>query len=89
MHRATATIVALSLALLQLAGCKVTQTKEGDLPDQIEVTPGELPEYDVDLPEVDVTMEERTIEVPTDVEITGEEREIDLPRVDVEPPPEE
>ena len=53
---------------LGLAACDVEQTEEGELP-EVNVEGGNMPEYDVDTPDVDVTMEEETIEVPTlDVE---------------------
>ena len=52
-------------AALGLAACDVEQTEEGDLPDvDVDVEGGNLPEYDVDTPDVNVTSEEETIEVP-------------------------
>ena len=48
-----------------LYGCDVDQTKEGKMPDvDVNVTEGQLPEYDIDTPDVDIKMEEKTIEVP-------------------------
>lgn len=64
-------IIAASLALpfaIGLAACDVDQTQEGDLP-EVEVTGGQLPEYDVETADVDVGTEEKTVEVP-DVDIT-------------------
>ncbi len=60
----------LPAAALGLAACDVEQTEEGDMPEvDMQVDGGELPEYDVDTADVDVEMEEETIEVPTlDVE---------------------
>ena len=52
---------ALTIATLGLAACDVEQTEEGAMP---EVEGGNLPEYDVDVPEVVVGTEERTIDVP-------------------------
>ena len=58
----------VSTAALGLAACDVEQTEEGDLP-EVNVEGGNMPEYDVDTPDVDVQMEEETVEVPTlDVE---------------------
>ena len=57
----TAFIAPLAIGL---AACDVDQTKEGEMPD-VEVTGGQLPEYDVDPAEVDVKTEKKTIEVPT------------------------
>ena len=55
-------------AALGVAACDVEQTEEGELP-EVNVEGGNMPEYDVDTPEVNVEMEERTVEVPTlDVE---------------------
>ncbi|RIV88135.1 hypothetical protein D2V17_08060 [Aurantiacibacter xanthus] len=53
-------------AAMGLAACDVEQTKEGDMPEvDVDVKEGSLPEYDVDTPDVDVKMEEKTVEVPT------------------------
>ncbi len=54
---------ACGLAALSLAACDVEQTEEGEMP-EVSVEGGNLPEYDVDVPDVDVTTEEQTIEVP-------------------------
>lgn len=51
---------------------EVIQTEEGNLPKYDvdgDVSGGEMPEVDIDAPEVDVQTEERTIEVPTEVEV--------------------
>ena len=57
-------------SLFGLAACDVDQTKEGELPEvEVNATGGELPEFDVDAPTVNVGTENKTIEVPTvDVE---------------------
>lgn len=61
-------LAATGLAILGLSACDVEQTEEGDMP-EVTVEGGNLPEYDVDVPEVDVTTEETTIDVPViDVE---------------------
>ena len=51
-----------------LAACDVDQTQEGELP-EVEVTGGQMPEYDVETADVDVGTEKKTVEVP-DVDIT-------------------
>jgi len=51
-----------------LAACDVDQTQEGDMP-EVEVTGGQMPEYDVETADIDVGTEEKTVEVP-DVDIT-------------------
>lgn len=72
-----------ALAGLALAACDVDQTKEGEMPD-VDVQGGQLPEYDVDTPDVDVKTEEKTVPVP-DVDVKTEEKTITVPDVDVEP----
>lgn len=57
------TVACMSLACLELAGCKVKQTQEGELP-KVKATGGQLPAYDVKGPDVSVTTEPRTVEVP-------------------------
>jgi len=47
-------------------GCDVDQTKEGKLPDvDVNATGGQLPEFDVEGPTVNVGTENKTIQVPT------------------------
>lgn len=53
---------------LGLAACDVDQTQEGEMP-EVEVTGGQMPEYDVETADVEVGTEEKTIEVP-DVDVT-------------------
>lgn len=61
--------IALGSAAVLLAGCDVEQTEEAELPEvDVEAEGGNMPEYDVDTADVDVTTEERTVEVP-EVEI--------------------
>ena len=54
-----------------LIACDVDQTKEGDMPDvDVNVSGGQVPEFDVDGPSVNVGTETRTVEVPT-VDVDG------------------
>ena len=49
-----------------LIACDVDQTKEGEMPDvDVNASGGQLPEFDVDAPEVTVGTENKTVEVPT------------------------
>jgi hypothetical protein len=66
--------VILGASCLALAACDVDQTREGELPDvDVNATGGQLPEYNVDAPEVTVGTENRVVEVPTvDVEPAGD-----------------
>lgn len=52
---------------LMLGGCDVEQTEEGEVPD-VEVEGGNVPEYDVDAADVDVTTDTQTVVTP-DVDI--------------------
>ena len=65
--------IALSLLLgatgLSLAACDVDQTKEGEMPDvDVNVSGGEMPEYNVDAPDVSVGTENKVVQVP-DVDV--------------------
>ena len=61
--------IALMLAAasgLGLAACDVDQTKNAQLPDvDVNATGGQLPEFNVEGPTVEVGSENRTITVPT------------------------
>ena len=59
---------------LGLAACDVDQTKNGQLPDvDVNVSGGQAPEFDVTGPEVNVGMENRTVQVPdVDVNVPAE-----------------
>ncbi len=57
-----------------LAACDVDQTKNAQLPDvDVNVTGGQVPEFNVTPPEVTVGTENKTIEVPdVDVKVPAE-----------------
>lgn len=67
MNRIIVATLTLPLAI-GLAACDVDQTKEAELP-EVEVTGGQVPEFDVETADVDIGMEEKTVEVP-DVDVT-------------------
>ena len=78
-------VISASLALITLSAlsaCDVDQTKEGDLP-EVNVSGGQLPEYDVDVANVTVGTTNEQIEVPT---IETETRNVQVPTIDVEQP---
>lgn len=51
---------------LGLAACDVDKTQNGAMPDvDVNVSGGQLPEYNVQGPEVNVGMENKTVQVPT------------------------
>lgn len=60
-----------AVGVLGLAACDVQKTKEGDMPDvDVNVSGGQLPEYNVTAPDVDVRMENKTVQVPVlDVDV--------------------
>jgi len=65
--------ILVGASCLSFAGCDVDQTKEAKVPDvDVNVSGGQLPEFNVQGPEVEVGTVNKTIEVPT---------------VDVKPPP--
>lgn len=72
------------IALAALAACDVDQTQEGELPD-VNVSGGQLPEYDVNVADVDVGTTNTQVEVPT---IEMETTNVQVPTVDVQPPSE-
>lgn len=79
------TLTALAIATLGLAACDVEQTEEGEMPDvDVSVDEGNLPEYDVDAPEVKVGTTETEVEVP-DVDVSTETTTVDVPVIGIEP----
>ena len=64
----------LGVGSLALTACDVDQTKEAKLPDvDVNVSEGQLPEFNVTTPTVEVGTENKTVEVPTvDVNIPAE-----------------
>lgn len=52
----------LAAACVGLAGCQVKKTQEGEMP---KVTGGQLPEYQVKTPDVNVGHKTEKVEVPT------------------------
>ena len=69
--------ILLGVSFLGLAACDVDQTKEGELPDvDVNASGGQLPEFNVEGPEVNVGTENKTIEVPTvDVNLPDDGKE--------------
>ncbi len=66
--------ILLGAICLSFAACDVDQTKEAELPDvDVNASGGQLPEFNVEGPTVDVGTENKTVEVPTvDVDVPGE-----------------
>ena len=58
--------IALGTLAVTAAGCQVSKTKEGKLPDvQVKTTEGQLPAYNVQGPDVQVGSKNETVKVPT------------------------
>ena len=56
----------IGASFLAFAACDVDQTKEGELPDvDVNASGGQLPEFNVEGPTVNVGTENKTVEVPT------------------------
>lgn len=74
------------LLILPLAACRVEQEETGSLPDvDVDVEPGSLPEYDIQGPDVNVGVTERTVTVPR-VTVVQEEETVEVPYIDVSVP---
>ena len=71
---------------LGIAACDVDQTKEGDLPDvDVNVSGGELPEFNVQGPSVEVGSANATVEVP-EVKVDTKKADVKVPTLDVDLP---
>lgn len=77
-------VAALGVIGMSLAACDVEQTEEAELP-EVETTGGNLPEYDVDAADIDVGMEEQTVEVPT-IDVDPADAGEETPPAEEEPP---
>jgi len=61
--------------ILALGACDVDKTQDGEMPN-VEVSDGQLPEYDVDTADVDVGTKTVEVEVPdVDVDLPDEEED--------------
>ena len=85
--KSAALVFSAALLTVSATGCRVRQNQEGEMPDvKVETEGGQLPKYDVDAPDVDVTTKETEVTVPTDVDVKTEKRTVKVPDVDVKPP---
>jgi uncharacterized lipoprotein len=66
--------VLVGASCFAMAACDVDQTQEGNLPDvDVNATGGQLPEFNVEGPDVNVGTENKTVQVPTvDVDVPDE-----------------
>ena len=74
------------LFLFSFYSCDVEQTKKAKLPDvDIDVDAGQMPKFDVDWADIDVSTKTETVKVPT-LKVVMEEVEVEVPYVDVDMP---
>ena len=78
-------LLAALTMVFALGACSVEKTEEGQMPD-VEVKGGELPEYDVDTAQVDISTGTQTVTVP-DVDVTTGTQTATVPDVDVDVKP--
>lgn len=74
----------LILLLVPLTSCRIEQERTGRLP-EVQIEPGRLPKYDIQGPDVNVGVKERTVTVPK-VVVVQEEQTIEVPYIDVNVP---
>ena len=79
---ATASCIVAVAAALSLTSCDVKQTQEAKAP-KVEVSPGQLPKYDVDAAKVTVDSQKKEVTVP---KVTTEQKTITVPDVNVTMP---
>lgn len=82
-------LLPLTALVIASVGCTIEKEQAGEAPEvDVDVEPGNLPEYEVEGPQVDVGTEQKEVTVP-EVEVRQEERTIEVPTVDVELPTED
>ncbi|MBE9182898.1 hypothetical protein IQ268_30645 [Oculatella sp. LEGE 06141] len=78
--------LSLFLVLSPLAACRVEREEVGSLPEvDVSVEPGNFPEYDIQGPDVNVGVAERTVTVPR-VVVVQEQETVEVPYIDVDVP---
>jgi len=78
-------ITAISSAVI-FTSCQVENTKKAEVPEvEVDVEDGEMPKYNVEWADVDVSTRTKTIEVPK-VVVVMEEKEVEIPYVDINMP---
>ena len=77
-----ASICTAAGAALSLVSCDVKQTQEAKAP-SVDVSPGQMPKYDVDAAKVTVDSEKKEVTVP---KVTTEQKTISVPDVNVTMP---
>lgn len=79
-------VVASSLTMFAAGGCTTEQTQPAEAPDvDVDVDPGQWPQYDVKWADIDVGTREQTVTVPV-LRIEQETRQVSVPYIDINPP---
>jgi len=86
--KTTLTILLAAVAVLAVGAAvymvDIDQTEEARLP-EVQIEGGQLPEFEAEVGEVDLTREEVDVTVP-DVDVSMEETTVTVPGIDVTPP---
>ena len=78
--------LAAGLAILGAVGCTAEQTQQGEPPDvDVQVDPGQWPQYDINWADVDVGTREQTVTVPV-IRVEQETKQVSVPYIDINPP---
>lgn len=78
-------IASAAIASITLAACDVQQTEEGEMPDvDMSVEEGNMPEFEVDGPEITTGTTTTEVEVP-EVNVTTDTKTVEVPTIGVEP----
>jgi hypothetical protein len=79
--------VPLTVLLVAMTGCRIEREQAGEAPEvNVDVEPGQLPEYDIQGPDVNVQTTEQPVTVP-EVDIDQREETIEVPTtIDIDPP---
>ncbi len=83
-------IMSIFLTAALITSCDVKKTETGELPEvdiDVDAELGELPEYDMEWADVDLTTKTKTVTVPK-VVVVMEEEEVEVPVLDVDMPDE-
>jgi hypothetical protein len=76
----------LTVFLVPLTACQIEKEESGSLPDvDVDVEPGNLPQYDIEGPDVNVGVTEQTVTVPKLI-VVQEEETVQVPYIDVDVP---
>ncbi|MBM1311188.1 hypothetical protein JQT66_13170 [Sulfitobacter mediterraneus] len=78
---AAAVVIAAGIYMID-----IDQTQEARMPDvDVSVNGGQLPEFEAEVGSVSVEQEDVTVDVP-DVEVTMEEKRLTVPTLEINPP---